>query len=575
MLRTYLVLLVLLWAIPVRAGEPGQKLTAVDAFNFLMNAYPEFDRAQGRATPWDQVGVGFTVVNTSPNFDFVHFEGWGDCESGCIFHRYTYFTVSQDGKAEKLGAFGDSHEKADGAPRKKEKEGTPFWGIPKLAPDEATEDPDKWAEYLHSPKWWLRSFAIGKLAGLDKAKHRAEFFKALADEHPRVKQAALGALCWIADEKTELTDLLPLLKSPDKAVLLPIFQTIERSSDPNVLSQLEPFLRSDDPEVAYAALSALLVAHHRPVLEPAQTFVRKLMKQDPHDNRLMSVVYALGEWAHPSSVPVFLEVLELHDDTYDNNAVTNEDKRTEYTNPYYMLYDDALEGLQRVSGLRKEFKTFMMLPEQRKEMQNFWRKWWENERTAVLKKADHAWTNAEIAAVLQDHSDPRNSIALRELQQACQAGRANWLDFAPQMLTRANDVSLFENWNYKFWKLGGAKALEWLAQQAESDDYNTAQRAQSALKGQDAEDAWHLLFKARPRFDNLWEALLQDGWSLYDEHSSAPERIIKLRERFRADYHELIRATFATKFFAANRTARERAVVEKIEIPEASKTPTH
>jgi len=58
----------------------------------------------------------------------VFWEGWGDCEAGCINNRYSYFSAKKDGSITKVGEYVRSYNEDKNA---FETTGAPMWGVPK------------------------------------------------------------------------------------------------------------------------------------------------------------------------------------------------------------------------------------------------------------------------------------------------------------------------------------------------------------------------------------------------------------------------------------------------------------
>ncbi len=113
--------------IPTRTPVPN--ITTSDAaIAIIKKNFPEVANIKPKGT--NALGATTDIQVILPRQDawlMVFWEGWGDCPSGCVNQRYTYFAVERDGRATKVGEYSRIFNSDKNA---FEEKGSPLWGVP-------------------------------------------------------------------------------------------------------------------------------------------------------------------------------------------------------------------------------------------------------------------------------------------------------------------------------------------------------------------------------------------------------------------------------------------------------------
>ncbi len=83
-----------------------------------------------RRTAPGAIGASTNIVmlDRADGWDWIFWQGWGDCPSGCIKNRYFYFSAKKDGQVEKRGEYARVYDKQANAFTVS---GSSMWGVPK------------------------------------------------------------------------------------------------------------------------------------------------------------------------------------------------------------------------------------------------------------------------------------------------------------------------------------------------------------------------------------------------------------------------------------------------------------
>jgi hypothetical protein len=556
---------------------PGKKLeiaprSAEEAVLLVKHRFPGM---QGiRHVP----GMGFSkgggatsdadVLTERPRYEVVIWQGWGDPPAGCIYNRYTYFTVSREGRVEKAGFYGDPLPKDDddsGGNLGRKQEGRPLWGVPCMAKDEKTADPARLAAYLSSAKWWLRKYALQQLRKGGKVRHREEYLRLRGDSHPRVRMAAADALAALGGDGN-LRELLPQLKDANVCVARNAIQHMDKAKAPDILARLVPFLK--DPKanrgVVSQAIVALCIARYKPALPLINKLLLKHSDFSEKGARHFSNrLYYLAAWAQPTSVPVFLHVLGLRDEEYESAVLKNRNPNVSYFSGRCLLQDTALDGLERISGRDMDFFSFSLHPEDRLRLLRYWTAWWQKQRSVLLGGRRKALSLAEIREVLDDPRDPRHKHAIADLHAACKSGRARVTDFAEQVLHLGMEYSDGHSRELvrELWLSGGKEAIARLEKIVGGEHEGRARKAIVILrKLRTAPAAAAILRTGNPN------QVLTDAKEIYSHGiAAATDKKPAQRKELRTLYHRLILRGLEHSHQHLVPTAMELAKAEKVE----------
>lgn len=503
---------------------------------------------QGRPIDAALTRGGFTVLTSEPQFEIVFAEGWGDCESGCINHRYTYFVVTPEGKVQQAGEYGNI--KADDVVS-----GEPMWGVPSVAKSEVTDDVEKLKEYALSPRWWLREYALRSLGESGDKVHAGLARDALNDKHPRVRIAAIQAL-WIFGGDDNMRVLLTLLQDPRPEVRQTVLYSLEKAKDPQIFAGLLKYLNSDDPLIVNIVFGTLAKARYLPAMKALNDVVLLHADFTPAGiKHLGERLYFLSEWARPESVPAFIQSLKFTDETYEAN-LAQENENTRFMTAYGMFYGTALTGLARVSGESVDnLLPLSITPRDRKRVVTHWEKWWEQHGPEALASAGRELDLESIKQILSDRDDQRQSTALDELRRKLADGSIHIADVAPVLLRYQSRCGL--------WSLQEKDALQWLARAAQSVNTTRSNLALSELRAMDTLESWRAMLQCRSHQDAIQETILQAAWSSLCAAYASP-RDKKFRQLLQPELHAMIEAALQSGLYKSTGTAQTLAGLEKI-----------
>lgn len=101
---------------------------AESAITTIKAMYPEVDKIQKSDAGVIGASTNITTIERADGWDFVFWEGSGDCPSGCIDNTYYYFSAKKDGSVAKVGEYTRTYNADKNA---FDTTGTPMWGVPK------------------------------------------------------------------------------------------------------------------------------------------------------------------------------------------------------------------------------------------------------------------------------------------------------------------------------------------------------------------------------------------------------------------------------------------------------------
>ncbi len=101
---------------------------ADSAIAAIKTRYPEVGKIEKAAAGIIGATTNITTIERADGWDFVFWEGSGDCPAGCINNHYYYFSARKDGSLAKMGEYTRNFNADQNA---FETAGVPMWGVPK------------------------------------------------------------------------------------------------------------------------------------------------------------------------------------------------------------------------------------------------------------------------------------------------------------------------------------------------------------------------------------------------------------------------------------------------------------
>lgn len=90
--------------------------------------YPQVAKIQKTGAGAIGASTHITTIERAEGWDFVFWQGSGDCPSGCIDNTYYYFSAKKDGNVLQVGEYTRTFNADKNA---FDTTGAPMWGIPK------------------------------------------------------------------------------------------------------------------------------------------------------------------------------------------------------------------------------------------------------------------------------------------------------------------------------------------------------------------------------------------------------------------------------------------------------------
>ena len=499
-----------------------------------------------------------TVVSQDDGYELVFWIGWGDCPAGCIQNRYYYYSVTTEGDVVTRGVFGDKLDESGS-------EGKPLWGIPRYANEESTSDSEKLKAYLSSDRWWLRQYALTHFGRHRDVVWRPSFRKALQDRHARVRLAAVVAIGALG-ETQDLESLVDLLDDSDTRVVRTALAYLGDSENPRILARIAPLVGAKDSQVVNAAISTLCTARYMPALDTITNAILDFDYDYPNGNddrwtRLLS----LADWAPAEAAPTFIRILDLRDQAYEESFLSNQHPGVSYFNmEYSWMYESAVKGLSRISGLPASEVSSSYTPKDRERLAAYWKKWWARKGPIVLARARKSMTPEEIRATLSDVHNPRVHLALAHLYTACRTDPTISMGYLDRLVL-LSPKERYKRWDrhiVKICRLGGKNALRGLVNLAMEADYSAADGALAILAKLDTPASWRAMLTLRPTGSKIWKSLLERSTAFFNQKPEyLPVRYSRQWGSLRADYRRLIEYAIAkgpVDIFAAAVKAAEK-----------------
>ena len=103
-------------------------VNADDAIAAIKVRYPQVAKIQKTGTGVIGASTNITTIQRADGWDFVFWEGSGDCPSGCINNHYYYFSAKKNGSIAQVGEYTRTFNADQNT---FDTTGAPMWGIPK------------------------------------------------------------------------------------------------------------------------------------------------------------------------------------------------------------------------------------------------------------------------------------------------------------------------------------------------------------------------------------------------------------------------------------------------------------
>ena len=120
---------------PVTSAPAATPFTNADtAIAAIKTRYPQVAKIQKTGAGVTEVtsvigaSTNITTIERADGWDFVFWEGSGDCPSGCINNHYYYFSAKKDENIARVGEYARTFNADKNA---FETTGAPMWGVPK------------------------------------------------------------------------------------------------------------------------------------------------------------------------------------------------------------------------------------------------------------------------------------------------------------------------------------------------------------------------------------------------------------------------------------------------------------
>ncbi len=112
-----------------RTASPTAPIANSDAAVKTVQArYTELSKIKPAGAGTIGASTDIKVFERADGWDIAFWEGSGDCPSGCINNRYTYFSVKKDGRVDKAGEYVRLYNSTTNS---FDVSGSPMWGVPK------------------------------------------------------------------------------------------------------------------------------------------------------------------------------------------------------------------------------------------------------------------------------------------------------------------------------------------------------------------------------------------------------------------------------------------------------------
>ena len=101
---------------------------ADSAIAAIQARYPEVAKIQKTGAGIIGASTNITIIERADGWDFVFWQGSGDCPAGCLNNHYDYFSVKKGGSVAQVGEYTRTFNADKNV---FETTGAPMWGVPK------------------------------------------------------------------------------------------------------------------------------------------------------------------------------------------------------------------------------------------------------------------------------------------------------------------------------------------------------------------------------------------------------------------------------------------------------------